>query len=265
VDPRQFAREIVEYLRAVMLVKLGNGPGLLNLPEETLAIIKSQAAQADAAAIVRATTLFNEALFDLKSSLLAIPQLPLELAFVESVTVTPPSAEMGLRTSDPTVTITSGKVEPSSKPIPPTPRVVSPPRHAKNATETGGAKSDSSLTLEIVQSHLDQVIKDIEEGRTKDGRKGIRIAMALRHDSQLYKVSGKEIYFIVSDINKEKFSQPDPRRTVDEVFSRVLGQSVSVRFLSKQQVEDDDQSPGEQSLGPLLDWVSDELGGKVVK
>ena len=86
LDPRQFAREIVEYLRAMMLIKLGDGSTLLNLPAETLAIIKSQAAQADAALIVRATTLFNTALFDLKSSLLSIPQLPLELAFVEATT-----------------------------------------------------------------------------------------------------------------------------------------------------------------------------------
>jgi DNA polymerase-3 subunit gamma/tau len=270
LDPRQFAREIVEYLRAVMLVKLGDGQGLLNLPEETLAVIKTQAAQADAAAIVRATTLFNTALFDLKSSLLAIPQLPLELAFVEAATPVivpaPVVSETIVAVPPPVPRIaTPVKTEPAA------PRVISPAPPAQIATETVGVRNSGNLTLERVQSHLDQIIKDIEEGRTKDGRKGIRIAMALRYDSQLYRVSGKEIYFIVSDMNKEKFAQPQPRETVDEVFSRVLGQSVSVRFLSAREQGGDNapteegSSNSEQSSDPLLKWVSEELGGKVVK
>jgi DNA polymerase-3 subunit gamma/tau len=260
VDPRQFAREIVEYLRAVMLVKLGDGSRLLNLPEETLAIIKTQAAQTDATAIVRATMLFNTALFDLKSSLLAIPQLPLELAFVEAVmpvVVSPVVTEVVAMLPAPKIT---APVKANAM----TPKAISATPPQKSAEEPVEVKSVDHLTPEMVQNHLDQAIKDIEAGRTKDGRKGIRIAMALRHDSQLYKVSGREIYFIVSDMNKKKFAQPQPRETVDEVFSKVLGQSVSVRFLSREHLEDDAQTE-EQSSDPLLEWISGELGGKVVE
>jgi DNA polymerase-3 subunit gamma/tau len=86
VDPRQFAREIVEYLRHVMLLKLSQRETMLNLPEDTLAAIKKQAGQIETAAIVQATSRFNQAQVDIKSGLLAIPQLPLELAFVEAIT-----------------------------------------------------------------------------------------------------------------------------------------------------------------------------------
>ena len=85
-DPRQLAREMVEYLRAVMLIKLGDGATLLNLPEETMAVARTQADRAEAAMIVHATALFNKAMVDIKSGLLTIPQLPLELAFVEAAT-----------------------------------------------------------------------------------------------------------------------------------------------------------------------------------
>lgn len=265
IDPRQFAREIVEYLRAVMLVKLGDGVGLLNLPDETLAIIKTLAAQADAALIVRATSLFNTALFDLKSSLLAVPQLPLELAFVEAVTpvvmtpvitettVVPPAPQLHpgpFKQEEPPV-----KAAAASSPQK-VPGITSP------AAPSGG---ETSITEEMVQRSVELVIKELEP-------KNRTMAEALRTDVRFHRVSGKEIYFITSDFMKNRFEKPQPRAAIDNAFSRAIGQIVAVRFLSESSVTSSSsaapnaassESVADTGSEALIKVAVEELGGQV--
>ncbi|MCL4304036.1 MAG: DNA polymerase III subunit gamma/tau [Anaerolineae bacterium] len=267
LDPRQFAREIVEYLRAVMLVKLGDGQRLLNLPEETLTVIKTQAAQADAAAIVRATTLFNTALFDLKSSLLAIPQLPLELAFVEAatpVTLPSPVVSEAIIAAPPPAPRIAVPVKVES--VAPT-RVISPTPSAQIAAEVVGVRSSGSLTVEIVQGYLEQILRELEP-------KNKTMAEALRNQAWLHRVEGNDIHFITSEWMKARFEKPQPRSAIHEVFGRVLGHGVSVHFLSEKSVSlptasempsggGEERKVGEDS--EALIKVAEELGGKVVK
>lgn len=266
LDPRQFAREIVEYLRAMMLVKLGDGQHLLNLPEETLAIMKTQASQADASTIVRATTLFNAALFDLKSSLLAIPQLPLELAFVEAATpVTLPV---------PIVSETIIAAPPPAPKIPTplkaevvAPRAASSASPVQSTTETAGVRSSGNLTVDTVRSYLEQIISELEP-------KSKTMAEALRNQARLYRVEENDIHFITSEWMKARFEKPQPRSAIHEVFGKVLGHTVSVHFVPENSVSltsTSETQPGEGSERKLdedseaLIKMAEELGGKVVK
>ncbi|MBI1881704.1 MAG: DNA polymerase III subunit gamma/tau [Chloroflexi bacterium] len=268
LDPRQFAREIVEYLRAVMLTKLGDGSALLSLPEEILATIKTQAAQADAAAIVRATTLFNAAMFDLKSSLLALPQLPLELAFVEAVTpvtVAPVVSETVIATPPPAPKVISPvRVEPT------VPKATSPAPPLKRVTETEGGKSIGDLTFETVQSYLEQIIRELEP-------KSKTMAEALRNQARLYRVEDSNIHFVTSDWMKARFEKPQPRTAIHEAFNKVLGHTVSVHFVPEssgsfpttsstsetQPAQGNERQPDEDP--EALIKMAEELGGKVVK
>ena len=81
-DARQFARQIVEHLRAVMLIKLGD-PALVDLPAEQRATFNSQAERLELDRLTRAIKLFNQAALDLRGGWQ--PQLPLELALIESL------------------------------------------------------------------------------------------------------------------------------------------------------------------------------------
>jgi DNA polymerase-3 subunit gamma/tau len=269
LDPRQFAREIVEYLRAMMLVKLGDGSLLLNLPTETLAIIKTQAAQADAAVIVRATTLFNTALFDLKSSLLAIPQLPLELAFVEATTPVARAAVLASETTgEPPPLIPKFIAAVRAEPLAPkiAPAVSSP----KNFTETTGVPGASSLNVEMVQNYLEQIFRELEP-------KSKTMAEALRNQAQLYRVEGNNIHFVTSEWMKARFEKPQPRTAIHEAFMKVLGRPVSIHFVPEssasltastsssetQSTEGTERKHDEDS--EALIKVAEELGGKVVK
>ncbi|MGB0385493.1 MAG: DNA polymerase III subunit gamma/tau [Ardenticatenaceae bacterium] len=82
-DPRQFLVDLLEHLRALLLVLAGSGPQLLNLPETTMAHLRTQKNYIKAGPLIRIIRLFNQAGADLKVGLQ--PQLPLELAIVEAI------------------------------------------------------------------------------------------------------------------------------------------------------------------------------------
>ncbi len=84
-DPRQFGREVVEYLRGVLLLREGAGARLLSATEEQAAEMDALAQRVSAERLLRALRLFNEAVTDLRRGLQTIPQLPLEIAFMDSV------------------------------------------------------------------------------------------------------------------------------------------------------------------------------------
>jgi DNA polymerase-3 subunit gamma/tau len=83
-DPRQFGREVVEYLRGLLLIQEGAGTRLLNATAEQAAEMEALAGRISIARLVRAIRLFNEAATDLRRGLQTIHQLPLEMALVGS-------------------------------------------------------------------------------------------------------------------------------------------------------------------------------------
>jgi hypothetical protein len=254
-----------------MLAKLGDAPTLLNLPDETLAIVKTQAAKAETSLIVRATSLFNEALFDLKSSLLAVPQLPLELAFVEAVTPTAAPSIVSEAVSAPSATPAHKAETPIKQTthVPVTPKIPNSVNVPVTSTpNTGLSTTESSLTPEYIMSCLERVIRDIEpRGRT--------MAEALRSDVRLKGVVGREIQFVTSEFMKGRFEKPQPKAVIDEAFSRALGQAVTVRFLAENtsvgsggqqaDTQSDTQQATTDASEVLIKLAIDELGGQIVE
>ncbi len=80
-DPRQFGAQIVEYLRNVLLSQTGSS-ALVETSDEQRSVLAAQASALGRGALIRAVRAFNSALGDMRSS--GLPQLPLELALVES-------------------------------------------------------------------------------------------------------------------------------------------------------------------------------------
>ncbi|MBX3062911.1 MAG: DNA polymerase III subunit gamma/tau [Anaerolineae bacterium] len=93
-DPAQFGRQIVDYLRNIMLAQTA-GPDLLEVSAERKLMFAEQAAKIGRSALVRAIKEFNAAVSEVRKGWQ--PQLPLELALVQS---TRPLQE------EPTVTVT---------------------------------------------------------------------------------------------------------------------------------------------------------------
>lgn len=82
-DPRQFLVDVLDYLRALLLTMAGGGQRLIDLPDEQFARLRQQMRFVNPPALMEVIRLFNQAGADLKLGLQ--PQLPLELAIVESI------------------------------------------------------------------------------------------------------------------------------------------------------------------------------------
>ena len=91
-DLRQFTRDVVERLRALMLMKAGGDPALLDTTEDDLAQLRRQTAAADLGALLSWVKLFSGLDQQLRTS--SYGQLPLELAVVESLAAPAPAARV---------------------------------------------------------------------------------------------------------------------------------------------------------------------------
>ncbi|MDM8532767.1 DNA polymerase III subunit gamma/tau [Anaerolineales bacterium HSG25] len=220
-DPRQFGREIVEYLRSVMLVRLGGATTNLNMPDDVLKRITAQAHQANPAHLVQATKLFNQAVFELRSGLLAIPHLPLELAFVEATTelTTAPVAVQPVAVAQTQQVVQQTAAQPQQEQVP-----------QKEAVPTGAeAIPDKPPEFDVaaVKGCFEQVVQTLE-------RKSKLMSEVLRNNAQLFKIAGNEIYFVVDGSWKTRFEKAQPQAALNDVFSNALRRKVSIKFLAKE-------------------------------
>jgi len=81
-DPRQFARQVVDYLRGLLLVKLGSS-GSLDVSKDVMTSMTAQAGKFELQHLIETIRMFNNAANELRSAWQ--PSLLLELAAAESV------------------------------------------------------------------------------------------------------------------------------------------------------------------------------------
>lgn len=171
-DPRQLGRELVEYLRGLMLIKMGSEDAL-TLSAESLAEMTERAGQFATEGIVRAIRLFNQAGLELRAS--AHPTLPLEIAFVEATL----EEQVAPRPAAPT--------PPRLTPPAPRPRVSAPAKPAlKNdapanpiASEATAADS-SPFTVESLTTNWSRILGYVRQYN--------KMAEALLRDAEPLKV-----------------------------------------------------------------------------
>lgn len=89
-DPRQFARQVVDYCRNLLLVRLGNGDMIDATPEQQSQMAK-HAQRFAPPALLEAIQAFNSAASDQRSAWQ--PALPLEMAFAQLITERPAPGE----------------------------------------------------------------------------------------------------------------------------------------------------------------------------
>lgn len=127
-DPQQFARQLVEHLRALLLMRLKAGIPPSHLSEDLRPRLEAQASAFTSRALARAVRLFNQAAAEAKGGWQ--PQLPLEMAFIEAATPSAPenSAPRGQAAS------TTGSHTPT------------PVRRSAPSTATKGASSSDKAS-----------------------------------------------------------------------------------------------------------------------
>ncbi len=224
IDPRQLNRELVEYLRGLLLIKAGNGASLLNVTAEVLAEMESQARQLSTQALLRMVRLFHQAGLDFKVSLQ--PQLPLELAFIEATLHEDSAVEKGpaskVQAPTPTVLRESqmAEVDRTGQAV----AVDIRPRPALAGETPAGRKAPAApeVTVEQVRLNWAHILAEI--------RPHNRSAEALLRSGHAEAVEGNVIVLgFPYAFHKERIEEPKCQALVEQAFSRVLGHPCRIK------------------------------------
>jgi DNA polymerase-3 subunit gamma/tau len=250
-DPRQFGREIVEYLRYLLLVKQGAGTQLLNTTAEQAAQLEELADQISIKVLLRAIRLFNEAATDLRRGLQTIPQLSLEMALVESIledgtpatdTSNAQEAETGPEESvsarkDPVPASTGGSApaaKPQARRIAESPAV---PAETKKGTPAPSSPADPAraattlstpageLSLQQVEREWDQVLAAVRE-------RNPATQAVLNTGCTPVEVNDNEIVVTFPfSFLREKLGDPQRRSEIQDALSEVLSRNCRLRLV----------------------------------
>jgi len=228
VDLRQFNRELVEYLRELLLIKTGSEEAV-DLTAEDIAELKDLAAKTSLAQILKAIKLFGqlEIGFDNYST------LPLELALVDCAQ---PSVEKK----------ESPATQPEYQPPPPV-KEVSPPKAKKQAVKPESAdvpkaeppkaeppKAESIPTtppelhseIERLRLNWRQVIEQAPESFKRTSA----IAILRSAGVKPVTIEGDTVVLAFRyPIHKEKLETAENQQVVTEIISNFLGHPCRVR------------------------------------
>jgi DNA polymerase-3 subunit gamma/tau len=248
VDPRQFNRQVVEYLRELLLIKVGDDSSLVRVMPEALREMKSQAAQFSLRELVRVVRLFNQAGLDLKASTQA--QLPLELAFVDATMsseeekAAPPAPRAVPQPPAAARVASAPRASPPSEP----PKAV---REKAKKEEPRAASTGLKLTLDTVNSQWGRIL-----GQAKLKNHSVE---ALLKSCQPVEVEGREVVLgFYYPFHKEKIEEPKNKALVESVISQVIEGSCHIRCVLSTKDERRTQPVQKPVKSPQTDPVEQE-------
>ncbi len=277
-DLRQFTRDLVERLRALLLLVVTHDPALLDVGEDELTVFNTWASYADAGRLVAWIKIFSGLDYQLRSS--PYGHLPLELAVVEALMTPTPTTTLPLpaatrpasrprSASPPSATAAAGRSRATARPSPVSapaadqpvvappatdqrtsgvphtapPVSVDPTEHDNTAdddllppvAESLSVPSATTFAPEIVHaantelSILEQV-EAIWSDVVRDVRPRDKMVQALLQSIRPLDVEdGTVILLATSQFHKENIEKPHHRQIVEEVLSKHMGTTFSIR------------------------------------
>ncbi|MBI4181077.1 MAG: DNA polymerase III subunit gamma/tau [Chloroflexi bacterium] len=224
LDLRQFNRELVEYLRALLLIKTGSDEAI-DLTAEDIAELKSLAAGAPLEQILRAIKLFGqlELKFDNYST------LPMELALVDcSLTSEEEKASQNK--------LTEANLPPPQKVSPPPPITTHPkplPAQVKPVrvtpplvvTVAPTTPLEAGSELERLKLNWEQIKKQVPP----DIRKTVALAILRSAPVKLMSFENDTVVLAFKHpVHKEQIEKIENQRVVEKVISSFLGRPCHV-------------------------------------
>ncbi len=221
-DPRQFAREIVEYLRGVLLVKSNSG-NALSLTVESQNEMSALAKQLSTPELLRAIRLFNQAAYELRASV--NPTLPLEIALIESTLDDQTPAAPAPRAtippkSKPSAETSSSKIE---KRAPASKGTESKAEEAEAASPQPDAAENSNLDVESLRENWNRVLANIRQRN--------KMAEALLKDAEPVKIEGNQIILgFRHEVHAERFEkQANGKELIEKALKEIFNQQYRVK------------------------------------
>jgi DNA polymerase-3 subunit gamma/tau len=232
LDLKQFIRELMEYLRGVLLLKTGADQAL-DFTAEEIAELKDIAANASLPQILTAIKHFGE----LESGFNSYSTLPLELALVDSIltekearTIPAPKVEEAL--AEPAVTATE-PVVPLPPPQPEEAKAKPKKRAAK--AEPVEAKAEVTTPPPPPSSEVERISvswKQIIEQAPEDTKRTPAIAILRSAGIRVVNIEGDTVVLSFKyAYHKEQIEKPENQRTAEKILSHFLGHSCRINCI----------------------------------
>jgi DNA polymerase-3 subunit gamma/tau len=235
LDLRQFHRELLEFLRMLLLVKTGSSDSI-ELTAEDIKELKELAGKASLSQILQAVKRFSQ----LELSLDNYATLPLELATVDATLPDTEIKEEPARRVEPEPVAKKAPPKVSPPPVPKTappeekknPVKESPPSQqavaAKPSTPPAAKAETGPLTagsaIEQLQQQWNKIMKEAPDGMSKTPAAALlRSARLESFENDILTVSFKHQY------HKEKMDILENQKTADKIVSNFLGRPCKVR------------------------------------
>jgi DNA polymerase-3 subunit gamma/tau len=265
VDIKQFAKQVVKYLRGLLLAKAGASESL-DLPQEMAAEVKADAAKLAKGDIIRALQLFGR--IDFREDAAASGgSLPLELALVELVSV----SAGGETRAEPSVTA-AAPTKRESPPAQAAPRAAAErsrpakPPATKSAViaeavetpvpEPARAKATSPAT---VAAPSDDLLERVRQS-LKEPEK--QLSALLNGSCELKSSEGETVVLgFYHTFHLERIERGGYKGKLEEAFSSALGRKVTVVYEHSPQER---PAGDKQRAGGHLVQAAREMGARAV-
>jgi DNA polymerase-3 subunit gamma/tau len=203
-DPRQFARQIVDALRGLLLLHMGAPLGPEHAGEESQRMIK-QAKAFNVMELLRVIRLFHETTSS-EAKTAWLPSLPLDLAYVEAIEAPAPSQNRA----------------PAAQEQPRSELAAAP----KAAPQPAPRAASPAATPAPASAHLDGQVWT----RIKDAVKGRDIhLLALLNSVKTRELRGNVLVLgFASDLLKAKMEKPENMELFSSILDDTLGQNLQV-------------------------------------
>lgn len=258
-DARQFARQIVDYLRDVLLVQMGSATQV-DATHEVRSKMGEHARAFSTREILKIIRAFNQAVFEARSNWQ--PALPLEMAFVEGLQTLQENgidgassspARTGAQIVEKQDMTESSKVKPRAESSQP-----SPNPKPDMAQKTSEAQEILPQDKQATQALSDVWPKILSAVRMQNSK-----ANGLLNSCKGRFMRGSDVFLVfASDILKENMEKRENRETVEQVLSKLFEKPIQVRC-QVDTVQRDAIPPGVDDDGMVAAALRD-LGGEIV-
>lgn len=244
-DLRQFTRDLVERLRAVLLLLASGDAALADSGDDERQLLEGWARRADTARLLHWVKLFSGLDHQLRTT--PYGHLPLELAVVEALLNPTAQAEAPTRTLDVApAPARRPAAQPRPAPPPPAPQAaapapppattpalardetaIAPPApapaaHTPRSPEAAAAANADFSLLELVEARWEEIKRDV--------RPRSPTVQALLHSVRPIDVEGNTVVLLAaSPFHRENLEKAQNRKIVEEVLQRHLGVAVALR------------------------------------
>jgi DNA polymerase III subunit gamma/tau len=226
-DPRSLARQVVEYLRGLMLIQMGN----VNQVEATADVKKqmqSHARSFSTSDVLRMMKAFNSAATDLRGGWQ--PSLSLELALAEVLDAPNESAPRSSAPPPPTATLRAQPQQATVSPTEPLPKPAHLEQSAKEeTTATLYQEAEVPHTVEASSVSAGEIIKAWKHLAASLPKAQANLS-ALLNSVKMIDMQGRTLILgLASDVLVSKIDKPDQIEAIKKLIKDEFGVDVNVR------------------------------------